>query len=196
MKTTTLLFCLSIFCGNNLRAQNFSVGVSIIGLSFHLKKSPHPHLYKGKIDKKGRVVVNGGFLLNARYLFNANLGVQFSQAIVVHDCSGRFLGMTHAGVFALLPQKKENGHAFGSSFGPMWFYRSNWANLPGFIDTGLFHTSTNQRWQTKFVWHGGLITWRIPVVNRQYFSIEMMPGVPEIFSVGPGYSISPPIRKA
>ncbi len=172
-----------------LAAQQFSFGVQLIGLSVHLKKSKHPQLFKGKITKDGRVVLNGGVLLTARFHVNEKWGFQASQALVAHDCSGRFLGMTHLGGFISKNNLWDSRNSVDISFGPMFFYRQNWALLPGYVDEGLFNISDNQRWMTKFVWHGGMLSWRHRLeASGRYFQLDMLPGFPEIISVGPGMS--------
>ncbi|MCC6725323.1 MAG: hypothetical protein IT258_12525, partial [Saprospiraceae bacterium] len=93
MKTTLLLLIFILSTATKALSQQFSFGFQLIGLSVHLKKSKHPQLFKGKLTKNGRVVLNGGVMLTARYHVNDKWGFQASQALVAHDCSGRFLGM-------------------------------------------------------------------------------------------------------
>jgi hypothetical protein len=190
MKTTKtlLLICFAMTATISI-AQQFSFGVQLIGLSVHLKKSKHPQLFKGKLTKDGRLVLNGGVLLTARYYVNEKWGFQASQALVAHDCSGRFLGMTHLGGFISKNNLWDSRNSIDVSFGPMFFYRQNWAVMPGYVDEGLFKVSDNERWMTKFVWHGGMLSWRhrLEAAGR-YFQLDMLPGFPEIISVGPGVS--------
>jgi hypothetical protein len=188
MKTTGLLFFLCFAMAVSAAAQQFSFGFQIIGLSVHLKKSKHPQLFKGKITKNGRFVLNGGVLLTARYHVNDHWGVQVSQALVAHDCSGRFLGMSHLSVFGKKNEVWDSKNSVDVSFGPMFFYRQNWALLPGYVDEGLFKISDNQRWMTKFVWHGGMVSWRRQLSEGKNFQLDMLPGFPELISVGPGMS--------
>lgn len=188
MKTTILLFFLCCAMAVPALAQHFSFGFQLIGLSVHLKKSKHPQLFKGKITKNGRVVLNGGVLLTARYHVNEHWGFQASQALVAKDCSGRFLGMTHLGGFIKKNDVWDSRNSLDISFGPMFFYRQNWALLPGYVDEGLFKISNNQQWMTKFVWHGGMVSWRRHMAEGKYFQMDMLPGFPELISVGPGMS--------
>lgn len=188
MKTTVLLFFFSFAMAVAALSQQFSFGFQVIGLSVHLKKSKHPQIFKGKITKDGRVVVNGGVLLTARYHVNDHWGIQASQALVAHDCSGRFLGMTHAGVFGKKNDLWDSPNSVDVSFGPMFFYRQSWAMLPGYVDEGIFKLTDNQRWMTKFVWHGGMVSWRHRLEAGRYFQLDMLPGFPELISIGPGMS--------
>jgi len=188
MKTTALLLVFLLSTATAAFSQYFSFGVQLIGLSVHLKKSKNERLFKGKITHDGRLVVNGGVLLTARYHVNDHWGFQASQALVARDCSGRFLGMTHVGGFVKMNDLWNSPNSVDLSFGPMFFYRQNWALLPGYVDEGLFKISDNQQWMTKFVWHGGMVSWRHRMAANQYFQVDMLPGFPEIISLGPGMS--------
>ena len=188
MKTTALLLFFVFATAFQALSQQFSFGFQIIGLSVHLKKSKNRDLFKGKITHDGRVVLNGGVLLTARYHVNEHWGFQASQALVAKDCSGRFLGMSHVGVFGSKNNLWDSPNSVDVSFGPMFFYRQNWALLPGYVNDGLFKISDNQRWMTKFVWHGGMVSWRRRLEQNRYFQLDMLPGVPELISIGPGMS--------
>jgi len=191
MKTTVLSLLLLFAWKTVATAQHISFGVQFIGLSYHLKKSKHSHLFKGKITRNGRLMVNGGVLITARYSVNPSWGVQFSQAIVAHDCSGRFLGMSHLGIFGRKNEILGSTDAVNVSFGPMFFYRQNWEVLPGYVNEGLFDISKNQRWMTKFIWHGGILSWQHQIGPGQYFQLELLPGVPELITIGPGVYFPP-----
>ncbi len=188
MKTTALLLFFAFAIAAPAISQQFSFGFQIIGLSVHLKKSKHSQLFKGKITHDGRVVVNGGVLFTARYHVNGFWGIQVSQALVARDCSGRFLGMTHLGIFGKKNEIWDSPNSVDVSFGPMFFYRQNWALLPGYMDEGLFKISENQQWMTKFVWHGGMVSYRRRLEPNRYFQLDMLPGFPELISIGPGMS--------
>ena len=195
MKTTILSLLLLIGLMTGATAQHFSFGFQVIGLSYHLKKSKHAHLFKGKITRNGRLMVNGGILFTIRYYAKPNWGMQFSQAIVAYDCSGRFLGMSHLGVFARKNELWNSPNAVNISFGPMFFYRQNWALLPGYVNEGLFDISKNQRWMTKFVWHGGMLSYQHRISPGQYFQLDVLPGIPEVISIGPGMTFQPAFSK-
>ncbi|MBI5915767.1 MAG: hypothetical protein HY842_10345 [Bacteroidetes bacterium] len=188
MKTATLIFFFFFGFAAPVLSQHFSFGFQVIGLSCHLKKSNNRQLFKGKITHNGRVVVNGGVLLTARYHVDSRWGVQVSQALVARDCSGRFLGMSHVGVFGKMNDLRDSPNSVDVSFGPMFFYRQNWALLPGYVNDGLFKISDNRQWMTKFVWYGGMVSWRHRLTEGRYFQLDMLPGIPEIISIGPGMS--------
>ncbi len=195
MKSIVLLLFFLATLAAGATAQHFTFGFQIIGLSYHLKKSKHSHLFKGKITKNGRLMVNGGILFTVRYYPKPNWGVQYSQALVAHDCSGRFLGMSHVGFFVRKNEIWNSANAVNVSFGPMFFYRQNWALLPGYVDEGLFDISKNRRWMTKFVWHGGMLSYQHRIGPGQYFQLDMLPGIPEIISIGPGMTFQPGVSK-
>ncbi len=188
MKTAILLLIFSFAMAGPACSQQFSFGFQVIGLSFHLKKSNNRQLFKGKITRNGRLVVNGGVLFTARYHLDSRWGIQASQALVARDCSGRFFGMSHLGVFAKKNDLWDSPNSMDVSFGPMFFYRQNWALLPGYLDDGLFKISENQQWMTKFVWHGGMVSWRYRLADERYFQLDLLPGFPELISIGPGMS--------
>lgn len=188
MKTVILLLIFVFALEVPSYSQHFSFGFQVIGLSVHLKKSKNRQLFKGKITKNGRVVVNGGVLFTARYHVNGHWGIQASQALVARDCSGQFLGMSHVGVFGKKNDIWDSPNSVDVSFGPMFFYRQNWALIPGYINDGLFKISDNEQWMTKFVWHGGMVSWRYRLESGRYFQVDMLPGFPELISIGPGMS--------
>ena len=75
-----------------------SIGIKFIGLSAHLKRSPHPHLYPGKLDKDGTLVATTGIILTAEYFVYQNiLSVKLAQCFMF-DCAGKPAGFFHAGL--------------------------------------------------------------------------------------------------
>jgi hypothetical protein len=183
VKTLRILFLLCIlFASAPLSAQWF-IGVKVVGLSLHFKKSPHPQLYKGRIDKHGHLVMNYGIALTAEYRFHPYIGVKFGQAIL-SDCGGKFAG---ASMLTLRTQAQLGKFGEGSiGMGPFFYYRKTWKNMDGYVDQGLFKDSGNGRWQTKFVWHGGEVEHNYPINEHMDISTNVLPGIPVLFVVTPG----------
>lgn len=159
------------------------VGVKVVGLSLHFKKSPHPQLFKGRIDKHGHFVMNYGIALTAEYRFHPHVGLKFGQAIL-SDCGGKFAG---ASLLTLRTQAQLGKLGEGSiGMGPFFYYRRTWKNMDGYVDQGLFRDSKNKRWETKFVWHGGEVEHNYPINSHMDISTNVLPGIPVLFVVTPG----------
>jgi len=181
--------CPIVSFGQEFQPQ-FSFGIKYMGLTVHLKKSAHPQLYKLKLDKKGYAVVNHGMVLIAEYFVAQNASIRFSQALVPFDCAGQFLGGSQI-AFSYGRYISASPNEIRVSAGPMWFYRKNWQFLKGYVDDGLFKVSKNGKWQSKFVWHGGEIEYNYWLKSKQAFSLNWMPGIPELFTFAPGMKFMP-----
>lgn len=182
-----LLFsCFQVY-GQDIEPR-FAIGIKYMGLTAHLKKSPHPELYKWNFDKKGYLVWNHGLVFIAEYFVNPEVSFRISQAVIPYDCAGTFLGGTQVGI-GYGRFISQSPHEIRVTAGPMWFYRSSWKDLDGYVDEGLFKLSKNGKWQTKFVWHGGEIEYNYWTSQNRAFSVNWMPGVPELFTVAPGIKL-------
>lgn len=170
-------------------SPRFAIGVKYMGMTVHLKKSPHPHIYKWNFDKKGIGVWNHGLVLIAEYFVKPEVSFRLSQALIPYDCAGVFLGGTQVGL-SYGKFIRTSPHELRITAGPMWFYRKSWKEIPGYIDEGLFKSSKNGKWQTKFVWHGGEVEYNYWTSNNQAFSMNWMPGVPELFTFAPGIKMA------
>lgn len=188
MRSVTLIAFLVLLTAN-LRAQElknprFMFGIKLAGLSAHFKPSPHPHLYKGRIDKKGLFVLNQGVVLSVEYYFHNQMALRATQAFLWSDCAGRLHAASHIGLsfghfFTL-------NHEVRMSFGPMFFYRKSWHQLPGYQDYGLFKLSKNEKWQRKFVWHGLELEYNY-FKNNTAYNLAVLPGIPEVLAIAGGF---------
>jgi hypothetical protein len=181
-KCRTFLLLVFLFCTPALSAQWY-VGVKLIGLSIHPKKSPHPQLYKGRIDRNGHLVMNYGIALTCEYRFHPYVAVKFGQAIL-SDCGGKFAGASMLSLRTQVPLGKLGEGTVG--MGPFFYYRRTWKNMDGYVEQGIFKESANKRWQTKFVWHGGELEHNYPINTHMDISTNVLPGIPVVFVVMPG----------
>ena len=137
MKAFSKILLLSCFMGLGLGAfSQISFGIKFMGLSYHPKKSLHPHLYKRKLDRWGHGVVNMGIVFQVEYFVNQNVSIKYSQALL-QDCAGKFAGLSHLGMrvgFFMDPRQQHYGSA---GLGPTFFYRKNWSDLDGYVNAGL-----------------------------------------------------------
>lgn len=158
-----------------------SIGIKFIGLSAHLKRSPHPHLYPGKLDKDGTLVATTGIILTAEYFVYQNiLSVKLAQCFLF-DCAGKPAGFFHVGLRVSAYHNKWSG-SIGN--GPTLFFRRDWKDLPGYVDEGLFKRHKN--FQYRFFWYAGEVEGNYTLNDRLQFSTTFIPGPPEFFSIAPG----------
>lgn len=156
-----------------------------MGLAFHPKKSSHPQLYKNRLDNNGHFVITKGVALTFDYNINKEFNLRFSQAVLFGDCANKTAGMTQLGFNVIYPII-ENKHLLSACFGPMLFYRKNWNGLPGYVDENLFKQTKNKQTQYKFVWYGIHGDYNFAINNREYLSVSVLPGIPELIAIAPG----------
>lgn len=169
-----------------------SVGITFGGIGYHPQKSENSKFYKWKVDKKGHFVGFAGMTFNVSYRFNDYVGVKLIQSVVGHDCAGKFAGVTHVGVelYDDIIGLRDNRHDFSMSFGPMLYYRNNWSREPGYVnDPDFIRMSSNQKWERKFIWHGGQIQYDYRVTDQESFQVNFMPGHPYLYSFMAGYGL-------
>jgi hypothetical protein len=165
----------------NKAASQTLINVKYIGLSGHLKVSPHPHLYTRKIDKKGFTVLNIGVIAGVERNFIKNwFSVKFVQA-VFSDCASQPAGFTHIGVRFSFANKN---HHFSIGNGPTIFYRKDWLDLPGYVDEGLF--KRKDKVQYIFFWYAGEVEYNYRINEKMDIGITIIPGPPEFFTLAPG----------
>lgn len=165
-----------------------SIGIKVMGLTFHPKPSPHPQLYPNGWDAKGKWVQIGGLFITAEWEMVPNrLALHAAQGLML-DCSNQFAGFSHIGVKGLYRQGR---HTLGASMGPSWFYRKTWLDIPGYVDEGLFAYNTN--WQHSFYWYAGSIEYDYRISPTHSLSANLIPGWPEVmvFSGGVKHHFSP-----
>jgi hypothetical protein len=178
LKIIGSVFILLFVC--QIVAAQWIVGVQYTGLAFH------PKLYRGKLDRKGHFVMNGGLSFSASYFVNKNVGFRVNQTVMPQDCGGKWFGASQAGVVL---RKDFTANDTGLlTMGPIFFYRQNWADLPDYQDDSFFRKSKNQRLQYKFVWHGGHVEYTRWLNGRSGVTVNLLPGIPEIFELSTGMS--------
>lgn len=183
-----LLLAAGIVSGHDAFQPRFSIGLKYTGLSIHLKKSQHPQLYRHSFDKAGYAVLTHGLILNFEYFLHNDLALRVSQGLVFFDCAGKFHGATQIALSHgyRLPN---SSHELRLAAGPILFYRKSWKSLPGYVEDGLFKESSNKVWQSKFVWHGAEIEYNYWQNENTAFSVNWLPGIPEIFTFSPGIKV-------
>lgn len=155
--------------------------VKFIGISAHLKKNPHPHLYQRKFDKNGFLVLNLGLIFSIEKMIHGEIvSLKFSQAIF-RDCANQTAGFTHTG-FRL--HKNFGQHHLSIGNGPTLFYRKSWKGLPGYVDEGLFKSTSKQ--QYRYFWYAGEITYSYFFHEEGAFSTTFIPGPPEFATIAAG----------
>jgi hypothetical protein len=158
--------------------------IKFVGISAHLKKNPHPHLYKRKFDKNGLFVLNLGVIVSVeKMVYNDLISVKFSQAIF-SDCANQLAGFTHMG-FRL--NKAIDDHHFAIGNGPTLFYRNDWEKLDGYIDEGLF--KRKNKYQYRYFWYAGEVTYSYIFENNIANSFTLIPGPPEFATFATGFRI-------
>ena len=155
--------------------------IKFLGISGHVKSSPHPQLFVRKIDKKGYAVLNIGVISAIEYkLVNNWLSVKLAQAIL-SDCANQIAGFTHIG---LRLNYKLQKHSFSIGNGPTIYYRKNWNLLNGYVDEGLF--KQKKALQYIFFWYAGEIEYHYHFSEKFELGFSFIPGPPEFFSLAPG----------
>ncbi len=184
---------LGIFFFFSYRAKaQVSVGFTIGGIAYHPLREANARIYKWKFDRQGHFVGYTGLSIFVSYRINRYVGIKLIQAIVLHDCAGKFAGITHLGInlFDDILAWNDRFNEFSMSIGPFWYYRRNWTkekayrNMPDFISL-----SANKRWEKKFVWYGGQIEFDHFSAGNQPLVFNFLPGLPYIFTLGIGSKI-------
>lgn len=166
----------------------FTVGIKIGGLAFHQQKVD-PNYYSWSIDKKGHWVGYLGVSLTAGYQFNPYLGVKVIQTLMPYDCAGKFSGITHVGIdfHDRIVGAANETHRFSGTFGPLFYYRKNWREIPEYYeDEGFMKTGANKVWERKFVWYGAQIQYNYFLNSRTAISTNFLPGFPYIYTFNTG----------
>jgi len=169
--------------------SQLSIGISLTGLGFHPTPDQNSHLYKWKLDKKGKVVAFTGISFVATYRINDYIGVKLLQTLVFHDCVGRFAGLTHISVDFHDDIIGWDGlkNQFSASFGPLWYYRKNWCKNPSYInDPSFMNLSKSKTWETKFVWYGGVAEYAHYFDDKNAATFSLLPGHPYLYTFGVG----------
>lgn len=184
MKIKRIILLLSLYLISYNLFSQWYFEIKLIGISAHLKKNPHPHLYKRKFDKNGFLVLNLGLMLSIeKMVYNDVVSVKFCQS-VFSDCASQLAGFTHLG-FRL--NKEFDNHHIAIGNGPTLFYRKDWTNLDGYIDEGLFNK--NKEYQYRYFWHAGEVTYSRFFSSNSAYSFTIIPGPPEFATIAAGLRI-------
>jgi hypothetical protein len=176
---------------HSLSAQWF-VGAKLMGISFHPGKNVNCGLFKCTIGKHHRVALNLGLACGVEYKFNNWFSIKLDQA-AFRDCAGKFAGMTMFN-FRYTQQLGKLGDG-SVGLGPFFFYRKSWNEIDGYADEGFFHTTKNNKWQTKFVWYGGELEHNYPLRKGLDLSTNILPGIPVVFAIASGLRFSDPPKE-
>jgi hypothetical protein len=173
--------------------SQISIGISIGGIGYHPIEDRNSEFYKWKLDKKGKFIGYAGTTFFLTYRINENFGVKVQQSIVLHDCAGKFAGITHVGlnlyddIIGLTNERNE----ISASIGPFLYYRKNWSKIDGYTNNPKFNKlSRYKKWETKFVWHGGQIEYLHLLNENNSLSLNILPGYPYLYTLGIGYQKS------
>ena len=156
----------------------FSLGVRLVGVSWHPKESKHPDILVRRLDKRGRFVVNVGAMVYAEYRLLPHLNIKVTQSFF-SDCAGMPAGFSHIGLKAHYNFGQQPHHQIGLTVGPTLFYRKNWNELDGYVDEGFFINKGNT--QRLFIPYGMEINYDLFLKDKTAISTGLVPGYPEIF---------------
>ena len=156
--------------------------VKLFGVSVHLKESPHPEIFPNRLDDKGYITFNYGAIVGYdRFIVGNKHAIRLEQGLYA-DCSASLAGFTHLGWRACIFQKDR--HSLNGGIGPTLVYRKDWNRLDGYKDDGYFNR--RGEWQYKFYWYAGELEYNYKLNRQTDFSVNLVPGLPELISFGMG----------
>jgi hypothetical protein len=157
----SLLFALMALSRNVGVAQS-NVHVQLIPLGYSVIKDPNAHLFRLALDKKGRWLVEPGFLFSYEfYVRDLSLALRVDQAVYC-DAAAHWAGYTSFGIRARIFKKWKNSAHIG--FGPALAYRQSWAEIPGYAEDNAYNISG--KWQYNLVFLTGGIEYN-RYINRR-----------------------------
>lgn len=156
--------------------------VKFFGLSAHLKKSPHPQIFPNRLDSNGTLVVDlGGIIGYERFVLGDKLSVRVEQGLYA-DCAAQLAGFTHLGWRGVMLRRGR--HSVNGGIGPTLLYRKDWNQIADYHDDGYFER--HGQWQYRFFWYGGEVEYNYALGPATNLSVNLIPGIPELLSVGVG----------
>lgn len=159
-----------------------AITVKFFGLSVHLKESQPPELFPNRLDSKGIMVLNlGGIIGYERFVLRDKISIRVEQGLYA-DCAAELAGFTHIGWRGLIFRKGRQ--SLNGGFGPTLVYRQDWNGLESYQDDGYFER--HGKWQYRFYWYGGEFEYNYELQPGTELSVNLVPGVPELISVGVG----------
>ncbi|WP_276498716.1 hypothetical protein [Pontibacter litorisediminis] len=180
----SLLLCLHLL---PVRAQEQhvyknAVTVKLFGLSAHLRQSQNPEIFPNRLDERGVLVLNLGAIVGyERFVLRDRISVRVEQGLYA-DCAAELAGFSHIGFRGVLLHKGR--HSVNGGFGPTLVYRKDWNRIEGYGDDGYFNRYG--QWQYRFYWYGGEFEYNYRFKPDTELSVNLVPGVPELVSVGFG----------
>jgi hypothetical protein len=182
-----LLISLGLVVETNAQKHLFTFGVKFTGLAIHPKKKPsNGEIYKWKLDKLGRFVLNRGITFTANVQLWKFLGVGVGQTIMPFDCGGKWAGASQIGI-AFLGNFGEK-HSLNGIVGPTVFYRENWALLPNYTGDDFYKITKNNKIQYKTIWYAGNLEYTYWNTKNIGVSLNLLPGFPELLEISSGIS--------
>lgn len=178
-----------LFIQSHILLAQFSIGISIAGIGYHPQKDNNTQFYKWKLHQKGQWIAFASISVIGTWHADRFIGVKAVQTFVFHDCAGKYAGVSHIGLNLQddIIGWQNIRHNMSASFGPLWYYRRNWIQEPDYVHDSNFMTlSQNERWERKFVWHGGQIEYSYAPNGKEGIALNILPGYPYLytFSVG------------
>ncbi|RIJ37376.1 hypothetical protein [Pontibacter oryzae] len=159
-----------------------AVTLKFFGLSGHIRQVRNPSLFPNRLDDNGIFVLNlGGIVGYERFVWRDRLSIRVEQGLYA-DCAAEFAGFTHLGWRGVIWQSGR--HSVNGGFGPTLVYRQDWNKMQDYEDDGYFSRSGG--WQYKFYWYGGEFEYNYMLKQNTELSVNMVPGLPELISVGVG----------
>ncbi|WP_205702944.1 hypothetical protein [Botryobacter ruber] len=193
MRNRTILFIIFLLCLHLLafavKAQDAATAsyknafsVKAFGLSFHLKRSPHPEIFPNRLDDKGYTTLNyGAIAAYDRFVVRDAISIRLEQGLYA-DCAASLAGFTHVGLRGLIFRKGR--HSLNGGIGPTLVFRRDWNRLPGYTDD--YYFSRKRGWQYKFYWYAGELEYNYQLKKQTDFSLSLIPGLPELVALGVG----------
>ncbi len=168
--------------------SQFSIGVSISGISYHQGKI-NTKPFKWKLSKNGKLTAFASISILVSYQFNDYIGIKAIQSFAFRDCAGRFSGITHIGIDLhddIIGWKNPKSR-FSMTFGPFWYYRKNWIKEKNYKHkNGFLKISDNKIWEYKFVWYGGQVEYSFFYNEHNSLIVNFLPGIPYVYILGIG----------
>jgi hypothetical protein len=164
-------------------AQQQAFTLKAFGITGHLKPALNPALFPNRLDNQGLVVLNYGAIMGYdRYVREEVLHIRAQKGLYA-DCTASLAGFWHLGWRATI--LRAGRHSLNGGIGPTLVFRRDWNRLPGYEDDGYFRQGRG--WQYRFYWYAGELEYNCRVDARNELSVTLIPGLPELVSVGFGF---------
>lgn len=172
-----------------LGKTQLTLGIAIGGIGYHPKADNNSEFYAWKLSKSGKLTGFAGVTFSIAYRMNDYIGVKAIQTVIVHDSAGKHAGLSHLGInlYDDIIGLRSKDFEASLSFGPMWYYRKGWVNIPQYAhDSTFMNLSDDQLWESKFVWHAGQIQLKANLTNNFDLTTNLFPGHPYLYAMAIG----------